>query len=126
MSTRALGAAAEDAAIRELRRAGYRIRERNVRLPGGELDAVAEHDGEIVFVEVKARSGSGFGGPADAVTAAKQRRLARLAEAYLALRRLGDRACRFDVVSVALDARGRSGRVEVLRNAVQLDRLGRG
>ena len=60
-------------------------------------------DGEhLVFVEVRYRSRSDFGGAAASVTAAKQARLALAAQHYL--QRHGDRApCRFDVVALAPD-----------------------
>lgn len=61
-------------------------------------------DGEVlVFVEVKARSGSGFGRPAEAVVPAKRGRMARAAEAFLAAEGAWDRPCRFDVVEVEPD-----------------------
>jgi putative endonuclease len=114
---RALAQAGEDAAVEALRRQGYLVRERNVRLRRGELDVVAEEGGHLVFVEVKARRSQACGTPAEAVGFQKQRTLVRLAEAYLAGRGLGDRACRFDVVEVQLDGAGRPVRVDVLRDA---------
>jgi putative endonuclease len=73
--------------------------------------------GELVFCEVKARSSSRFGIPAEAVTAAKQRRLRTLAASFLAAH--GDApglpgrgaALRFDVASV------HGGRVDVIESA---------
>jgi putative endonuclease len=62
------------------------------------LDLVAR-DGEVlVFVEVKARRSEAFGGARCAVDARKQARLIRLAARYLAVHRLQDPLCRFDVV----------------------------
>ena len=95
---RSFGREAEAAAEQYLRRKGYRILGRNVRLATGELDLVAETGGRIVFVEVKARRTQAYGGTAYAVDARKQRRVAKLAGQFLAQRRLGDRPCRFDVV----------------------------
>ncbi len=53
-----------------------------------------------MFVEVKTRSDADFGGAAARVDAAKERRLARVAAAYLSRFDLWDRPCRFDVVTV--------------------------
>ncbi len=111
-----LGRVGEDVAVQALRTRGYRILERNVRLRHGELDVIAEEAGELVFVEVKARRSGTHGTPAEAVGARKQRALARLAMAYLVRRRLGERACRFDVVEVWLPPAG-PPRVEILRDA---------
>jgi putative endonuclease len=111
-----LGREGEDAAVDALRARGYRILERNVRLRRGELDIVAQDAGQLVFVEVKARRGRGYGTPAEAVDARKRARLVRLAAAYLAARRLAERPCRFDVVEVRVDGAGRPS-VEILKNA---------
>src|SRR5262245_6416607 len=59
----ALGSAAETAAAELLVRAGFRIVARNVRIAGAEIDLVAVDGDEIVFVEVRSRSGSRQGGP---------------------------------------------------------------
>jgi len=95
-----LGKMGEDLACAELRRRGYAILERRYRTRHGEIDIIARHDATIVFVEVKARSGSDFGGAAAAVTAWKQQRIAQMATDFLARRQLLDEPCRFDVVTV--------------------------
>jgi putative endonuclease len=64
---------------------------------------VAEYDGVLVFVEVKARVDAEFGTAAEAVTRWKQRRLTRMAGDYLTRERIVDRPCRFDVVTVMFD-----------------------
>ena len=114
---RAFAQASEDAAVEALRRRGYRVLARNVRLRRGELDVVAEEGGDLVFVEVKSRRSVAYGTPAEAVGFQKQRTLVRLAAAYLARTGLGDRACRFDVVEVRLDSAGRPVRVDVMQDA---------
>ena len=97
-----LGELGETLACDELRRRGYAILERRYRTRYGEIDIVARHGDVLVFVEVKARAGEAFGSGAEAVTGYKQRRVARMAADFLARRRLQDRPCRFDVVSVAM------------------------
>lgn len=119
---RSAGVRAEEAAARALQRLGYRVRARNVRFRFGELDLVCEHRGALVFVEVKARSGSEHGHPLEAVTPHKQRQLVRLAEAYVqALRQRPPPACRFDVVAVDLGPDGKVLRVEVVPDAFRAD-----
>ena len=108
-----LGRAAEDAAATYLARAGFKILERNVRLGHGEIDLVCSDGDVVVFVEVKCRRASWGDPPAAAVSWHKQRRLTRLAQHYLKWRRLDGVRCRFDVVSVTLDAAGRVGLAHV-------------
>jgi putative endonuclease len=105
----------ERLAEKRLKAAGYSVIERNFRVRPGEVDLVAEENGVICFVEVKGRRGSGFGLPAEAVTAEKQRRIFRAAEAWLARERRGQAPCRFDVVSVRETPEGPE--VEILRDA---------
>ncbi len=116
---RGLGASCEELACRLLASRGYVIICRNWRCRWGELDIVAR-DGEVyVFVEVKARSeGKKFGGPAAAVTAAKQERLSLAALEFLKESGLGDAPARFDVV--LFRGRGRERRCELIRNAFDL------
>ena len=111
----ALGKSGEDLACRELERRGYAIVARRFRVRSGELDIVARDGGVLVFVEVKTRAGRQFGSAAEAVTAAKQRRIALLAHEYLLRHRMSDCPCRFDVVSVHVDAG--TPAVEIIRNA---------
>jgi putative endonuclease len=119
---RQFGRDGERAAERFLRRRGYTIVERNYRCPLGEIDLVALDRGTVVFVEVKARRGAGFGAPADAVGSRKQRQVVRAAEHYLAARRLHDRDVRFDVVGVRLE--GSELVCEVLQDAFAPDAPG--
>lgn len=78
---------------------------------------VAEENGVLCFVEVKGRSGPGFGSPAEAVTLEKQRRIFRAAEEYRSRRGSARRRCRFDVVSI-VEAEGRTD-VVVMRGAFE-------
>lgn len=94
------GQASERLAEQLLRAKGYRILERNVRTSLGELDLVAEDRGVVVFVEVKGRATTAFGGAVLAVNHRKRAKLIRLAGQYLARRRWSDKVCRFDVVLV--------------------------
>jgi putative endonuclease len=112
----ALGRDAETAAAAYLTRAGFTVVERNVRLGHGEIDLVCRDRDVVVFVEVKCRRATWGDPPAAAVSWHKQRRLTRLAQHYLKWRRLDGVRCRFDVVSVTLDAAGSAAIVHV-RNA---------
>ncbi|MEY4174333.1 MAG: hypothetical protein RI900_1498 [Actinomycetota bacterium] len=90
---------------------GYRVLARNWRCPLGEIDLVLGAPSLVVFCEVKARAGDGFGGPAAAVDNAKQRRIRRVAAAWLAVNRPGPVQVRFDVVTLV------GARIEVIEAA---------
>ena len=78
------GKRGESAAAAYLDQQGCRIAERNWGAGRGEIDLIAwAHARLLVFVEVKARSGDGFGGPEEAVDARKQDIMARTAGAYM-------------------------------------------
>lgn len=106
-SRRRLGEEGEAVAEEALRREGMRILERRFRVRLGEIDLIAEKDGAVVFVEVKARRGACCGSPAAAITRTKRQRMARVALVYLQRRSWLDRPCRFDVVEVLVAADGR-------------------
>jgi putative endonuclease len=113
-----LGRAGERLAEARLAELGYQIVARNQRTSEGEIDLVARHDGQWVFVEVRARRGRAFGTPEESITPRKRDRLLRTALAFLAERELGDAAWRVDVVAVEFSERGDLLRVEVIQNAV--------
>jgi putative endonuclease len=123
-SKRELGAEGEAMAVAHLERNGYAIIERNVRLRRGELDIVARQGGDLVFIEVKSRSGMGYGTPAEAVTPAKSRALAHAAREYLYANLLSSENVRCDIVSVYFDRNAEEPSVDVLRDAVPLGTTG--
>ncbi len=107
-SKKRIGDRGEDAAAAYLERAGMTIVERNWRCKSGEVDIIAL-DGEVlVMCEVKTRRSTAKGTPDEAVTPAKQRRYARLANAYLQHAGLADQQLRFDVVSILVIAPDRA------------------
>jgi putative endonuclease len=104
---RSLGSEGERLAAEHLARAGYRIVARNVRADGVEIDLVATRGLLVVFVEVKTRSGRGFGAPEEAVDARKCTRLVRGARAWLHANAPARARARFDVICVEPDRAGR-------------------
>jgi putative endonuclease len=94
------GQAGEDLACEYLLTHGYRIRARNFRCRGGELDVVAERAGVTVFVEVKERRSSRHGEGFEHVTWAKRQRLLQAARLYASRHGLSESPLRFDVVSI--------------------------
>lgn len=114
----AVGCEGEELAARWLVERGFRLVERNFRFAGAEVDLIAWDGGELVFVEVKLRRGRTHGGGAEAVTAAKQRRIARAAAGFMARHGCPSSPCRFDVVAIDSDPANEGGpRVVHLRNA---------
>jgi len=100
------GAAGEQAAAERYVAGGYRVLARNWRCPLGELDLILARGSTVVICEVKARRSDALGGPHEAVTHTKRRKLRVLAEAYLLSAGLDPAEIRFDVASVAV---GRGG-----------------
>jgi putative endonuclease len=83
-SARALGPRAERRVRLHYRLRGYRVLAANARAGRNELDIVLRRGRRLVFCEVKARSGDGYGDPREAVGPEKVRRLRRAAEIWLA------------------------------------------
>ena len=90
-------------AVRHLRRKGYRILKRNFHTRRGEIDIVARQGDQIVFVEVKTARGKSYGAPREWVDPRKQARIIYAAVVYLALKRIQDADCRFDVIAIELN-----------------------
>ncbi|MCL7461514.1 YraN family protein [Pseudomonas sp. NW5] len=102
MNRQTRGAVAEAWAQTHLEEYGLRLAARNWRCRLGELDLVMFEGDTLVFVEVRYRSHSGFGGAEYSVDARKQRRVAAAAQVFLlAHPQWSRRACRFDVVAIA-------------------------
>ncbi len=83
MPRRGSGQRAERRALWHYRLRGYRVLETNVWSAGFELDLIVRRGRRVVFVEVKSKSGAGFGAPEAMVDARKARRLVRAAETWL-------------------------------------------
>jgi putative endonuclease len=113
-----LGKEGERLAERYLQNKGYKLVERNYRCTVGELDLIVLDRRVIVFVEVKTRTGHGFGSPLEAVEFRKQRKIIRAAQFFLAQKGLQQRDARFDVVGVSWA--GREPIVEHIENAFEL------
>ena len=114
-----LGRRGENAAARHLRRLGYLIVARGARDPIGEIDIVAVDSRVVVFVEVKTRASHDAGHPAEAVTEEKQRRMTRLALAYLKRHDLLECRSRFDIVAVTWPDRGKRPTIEHFKDAFE-------
>lgn len=96
-----IGTAYEEAAACWLEQQGMQVMEKNFRCSQGEIDLIGRHQGCLVFIEVKYRRSRDYGFPAEAVTAAKQKKIRAAARYYLYRHGLWDKVqVRFDVVAV--------------------------
>jgi putative endonuclease len=114
-----LGQRGEDAAARYLKRLGYRILARHLDSPLGELDIVAVDGRTIVFVEVKTRTSTDAGHPADAIDERKERRMTQAALAYLKANGLLKYSARFDVVAITWPSNSRRPTIEHYESAFE-------
>ncbi len=107
------GDARESEARRWLERKGLRFIAANVRARGGEIDLIMQDGPTIVFIEVRYRQSSHYGGAAASVTRAKQQKLLLTAQLWLARHNgsFDTVDCRFDVVAFTGNA------IEWLKNA---------
>jgi len=116
-----VGQQGETLACQYLARQGYRIILRNYRTKLGEIDIIAEEQGTLVFVEVKARRGHQCGHPFEAVTPAKCRQISKAALLYLAETGREGQAARFDVVAISFAGEAAPPVVELVKNAFDLN-----
>ena len=103
MNMRERGDRGEEQAAAYLEQSGCIILKRNHCIRGGEVDIIFKDGGTIVFCEVKTRTQSRFGTPAEAVTAVKQRRICRAALDYAYQKKCIDQSIRFDIIEVMSD-----------------------
>jgi len=96
-----VGQKGESLALNYLRKKGYEILEVNWRYQRAEIDIIAEHNNQLIVVEVKTRTSEVFENPKEAVTIGKQKNIVKAADAFIQERDI-DLECRFDIVSVLI------------------------
>jgi putative endonuclease len=114
-----LGLKGEKQAEEFLKKQGYKIIERNFRLPFGQIDIIAKEKNTLCFIEVKARRNISFGLPKEAVSSTKQKKILKVALAYLKQKGFLNKKVRFDVISILYDKD--SYKIELIRNAFECD-----
>ncbi len=97
-----LGREGEALALDYLKSKGYEILETNYRHQRDEADLIAMHQNTIVFAEVKTRVNRYAGNPEEAVTTSKQKRLVKLANAYIQEKDI-DAEARFDIIGIVIN-----------------------
>ncbi len=114
MNRRKTGTEWEQTASAYLARKGMRIVTVNFRCRQGEIDLIGYHNGYLVFVEVKYRTGTEKGYALEAVDRRKQQKICRVADYYRYLHGLGDGVgVRYDVVGI------QGGDIQWIQNAFQ-------
>lgn len=88
-------------------------------MKGGEIDIVADDHGTMVFVEVKARSSTEYGTGEEAITSHKKEKIINAAKACLKYKG-EDRPCRFDVISILFNDRGKVKEINHIEDAFTL------
>ena len=116
------GTLAERYAAEALAERGLVVVARNFRTRYGEVDIVAADGDALAFVEVRARRArTGFGAPAETVTAAKAARLIAAAQEYVQSAGGERTSWRIDLAAVELDRWGRPAAAEFIESAVEDD-----
>ncbi len=118
-----IGALGEEAAVKALRKNGYKILERNFRTKTGEIDIIAKDKEYTCFVEVKLRKTNCFGSPADAINEQKRRRIISAAKYYAVKNGLYESPLRFDAVLINAEAKGErliNTQIEIIKDAFRL------
>jgi putative endonuclease len=125
LSPAEIGVLGEAIAARYLQGQAARVLCRNFRAPGGgEIDIVIRHGKILAFVEVKARTSSEYGRPADAVNKDKQHLISRGVNGYLRLLHYPSIPWRCDIIEVHL-RHGVPPQVNWIQSAFQIDELKR-
>jgi len=110
------GRQAEDRALRHLEQQGLRLLQRNWLCRCGELDLVMLDGDTVVFIEVRYRRHSAWGGALESIDRRKQQKLIRAAQLFLQKEsRWSGYPCRFDVI--AIEAVSNTATPNWLRNA---------
>ena len=117
-TTSGKGRLAEEMAARFLELRGLRVLTRNFSCRGGEIDLVCRDHNALVFVEVRLRRNTAYGGAGASITAGKQARIILAARHYLAANAAADSECRFDCL--LLDELAESS-IEWVRDAFSAD-----
>ena len=108
------GDKAEDQACQFLQEKGLKLKQRNFATKLGEVDLIMQDADSLVFIEVRYRKNSDFGGAAMSITPKKQQRIIKAALAYQK-KHAPQSSMRFDVV--AIEGEGENRQINWIDNA---------
>ena len=118
MNRQEIGVLGEEVARSFLSNNGFEILETNYRCREGEVDIVALSGNELVFVEVRTKTSTGYGSPEESVTCKKMKALRSVAEHYIQNHTGLPEDYRIDFIGVRMAGNGRLNRIEHIENAV--------
>lgn len=110
------GRAGEEYAYQYLEKLGYKIVERNYQTRYGEIDLICRDDKGLVFVEVKTKTGLGFGSPEEMFDRRKLEKVRKMSTIYLGGKEV---ACRIDMIAVVIDRREGSAEIRHYKNVAE-------
>jgi putative endonuclease len=111
-----LGKLGENLALRYLKSKGYCILTRNFHSKFGEIDIIALHQEDLVFIEVKTRWGQSFGSPQEAITPWKIQKIVKTGQYFKKLHPELPDSLRLDAVVIDLNQSGDLKRIEIIKN----------
>lgn len=100
-----IGSESEKLASEWLQGRGYEFVEANYRFKHAEIDLIMKHQGLLIFVEVKFRSGTGYGYAEEFVDYRKRQLIIRAADQFI-YERDWHKDIRFDILGVYKDQKG--------------------
>lgn len=112
-----LGKLGEDIISNYIIRLGYKILERNFECNQGEIDIIALDNRELVFIEVKTRTGTNYGEASESITKYKKRHLLNSIKYYLYKRNLENEFIRIDVAEVYV--KGENIKINYIKKAIE-------
>lgn len=112
-----LGKIGEDIAANYLMRLGYKIIERNFECKQGEIDIIALHKEELVFIEVKTRTNTFYGEASESVNKFKIKHLLNSIKYYIYKRNLQDEYIRIDIIEVYIN--GENIKINHIKQAIE-------
>ena len=119
MKRKDTGNIGEKLARDNLKKKHHRILETNYSCSHGEIDIISRQKDELVFTEVRTKTGTDFGTPEESITRTKRKRMKACALYYLQTHENPGKTWRIDVAAVEIDGNGNPSRIEFIENAVE-------
>ncbi|UCD08010.1 MAG: YraN family protein [Dehalococcoidales bacterium] len=119
MKRKDTGNIGEKLARDHLKKKHHRILETNYSCPHGEIDIISKQKDELVFTEVRTKTGTDFGTPEESITRTKRERMRACALYYLQTHENPGKTWRIDVAAVEINENGKPSRIEFIENAVE-------